>query len=304
MEEFPFLDKDSIKIQQSFYVLPRDLLQRKNLNTKAKLLYAIALDLVALSETNGWRDDIGIWAELDAKKLQALLQCGHSSLSAAYQALQEADLIYRQKRECGMPMRTYLCSLKASSEMPTKDFAIAENAHQLSANQTTKHPKIAPQSCECAHQTILIDPPLSSLPYGVSLTGDAAKGGIMIEALDEEKIMTDVRRLCEENEEEVPAVVRAVIDTVRSDLLSTAPVVWIAGERVDRQSLMAAYSDITYYMLVTVICNTVRRWRAVRKKTSYLRSVLYRARDECAGAAYYTQVRLEGEDKFPILVPS
>lgn len=100
----------------SFYRLPRELFtdeRYSKLSTDAKLLYAIILDRMSLSESNGWHDEQGrIYQIFTMNEAAALLRCGKEKVCRLFADLEEAELIERKRQGLGKPSVIYLRKTK------------------------------------------------------------------------------------------------------------------------------------------------------------------------------------------------
>ncbi len=104
----------------SFYRLPRELFtdeRYSKLSTDAKLLYAIILDRMSLSESNGWHDEQGrIYQIFTQKEAAALLKCSLNKVCNLFADLEEADLIERRRQGLCKASVIYLKKSKGRSQ--------------------------------------------------------------------------------------------------------------------------------------------------------------------------------------------
>ena len=93
-----------------YLMLPRFLTDLEISDT-AKLLYMLLLDRARVSQrTPGWADKQGrIFLHYPVKELAAALHRGESAVKAALSALEDAELISRQRQGIGKPSRIYVC---------------------------------------------------------------------------------------------------------------------------------------------------------------------------------------------------
>lgn len=91
-----------------YITVPRDM-HYMQLSCRGKILYGLLLDLSQLSRRYGrWDADRRVWCSMDAQEAQALLQCGHTTLSRLYAELISHGLITRVRAECGCAIHTYV----------------------------------------------------------------------------------------------------------------------------------------------------------------------------------------------------
>ena len=94
---------------QPYLMFPRFLMELEIPDT-AKLLYMLLLDRARVSQrTTGWADKQGrIFLHYPVKELAAALHRGESAVKAALSALEDAELISRQRQGIGKPSRIYV----------------------------------------------------------------------------------------------------------------------------------------------------------------------------------------------------
>ncbi len=87
---------------------PRFLLQA-DLTQTAKLLYALLLDRVTLSQANGWLDEDGrIYLVFPTEKIAAALDRSPMTVKTALSELEDAGLIVRRRSGFSKPNRIYV----------------------------------------------------------------------------------------------------------------------------------------------------------------------------------------------------
>ena len=94
---------------QPYLMFPRFLMEQEIPDT-AKLLYMLLLDRARVSQrTPGWADKQGrIFLHYPVKELAAALHRGESAVKSALSALEDAELISRQRQGIGKPSRIYV----------------------------------------------------------------------------------------------------------------------------------------------------------------------------------------------------
>lgn len=74
-----------------------------------KMLYALLLDRMYLSEKNDWTDKRGrIYQYFTVKEAQEKLRFGHEKICKLFSELEKADLITRKRQGQGKPSIIYL----------------------------------------------------------------------------------------------------------------------------------------------------------------------------------------------------
>lgn len=95
-----------------FYKVPKALFtdqKYRSVSTDAKMLYALLLDQMYLSEKNGWTDKRGrIYQYFTVKEAQEKLRFGHEKICKLFSELEKADLITRKRQGQGKPSIIYL----------------------------------------------------------------------------------------------------------------------------------------------------------------------------------------------------
>ena len=80
-----------------------------NLSPEAKLLYALTLDRLKLSERNDWRDESGRpFIRFSAGEAALLLGVSESKARRTFRELESPGLIRREKRGQGRPDRLFV----------------------------------------------------------------------------------------------------------------------------------------------------------------------------------------------------
>lgn len=81
----------------------------KHLSPAAKLLYALLLDRMGLSELNGWVDSEGeIFIFCTLKEVGRLLRCRHDKATSVMRELEQNSLLRRERQGLGKPDRIYV----------------------------------------------------------------------------------------------------------------------------------------------------------------------------------------------------
>ena len=96
----------------TFYRIPKLLFTDEKyqaVSTDAKMLYALLLDRLSLSEKNGWKDEHGrVYQYFTIRQAQKLLHFGHEKVCRLFAELDAADLIERRRQGQGKANRIYL----------------------------------------------------------------------------------------------------------------------------------------------------------------------------------------------------
>lgn len=104
----------------SFYRLPRELFtdsKYDNISTDAKLLYAMILDRMCLSEKNGWHDESGrVYQFFTQKEAASLLRCSINKACSLFAVLENAGLIERRRLGLCKASVIYLKKCKPRSQ--------------------------------------------------------------------------------------------------------------------------------------------------------------------------------------------
>ncbi len=107
----------------SFYRLPRELFtdsRYDSISTDAKLLYAMILDRMCLSEKNGWHDENGrVYQFFTQKEAAALLRCSVNKVCGLFASLENAGLIERKRLGLCKASVIYLKKCKHRSQNST-----------------------------------------------------------------------------------------------------------------------------------------------------------------------------------------
>lgn len=99
---------DYLEIPISFF---RDK-KYKHLSTESKLLYALMMDKMPLSEKENLIDDKGIaFVCFPIEEAMTLLGCGQNKAFVTYKELEDAELIAIKTREHGLPNAIYVKNL-------------------------------------------------------------------------------------------------------------------------------------------------------------------------------------------------
>lgn len=118
--------------QYAFYRVPKLLFTSGrfwNLSTDAKMLYALFLDRMALSQRNGWVDSQGrVYIIYTVENIMESLGCGNKKAIKLLSELEEkANLIMREKKGQGKPNLIYLRKFTAIANDMGGHFLKCEN---------------------------------------------------------------------------------------------------------------------------------------------------------------------------------
>lgn len=95
-----------------FYKVPKALFtdpKYRSVSTDAKMLYALLLDRMYLSEKNNWTDKRGrIYQYFTVKEAQEKLSFRHEKICKLFSELEKSDLITRKRQGQGKPSIIYL----------------------------------------------------------------------------------------------------------------------------------------------------------------------------------------------------
>ena len=93
-----------------FLMIPENLFSDERyagLCIEAKLLYALMLDRLSLSEKNGWRDERGVYVYFTRTEAAKLLRVSERSISRYLTELKKTELIKTKRQEVGSPLIIY-----------------------------------------------------------------------------------------------------------------------------------------------------------------------------------------------------
>ena len=134
----------------SYFLFPWFLLDM-DLSHTAKLVYALLLDRVRLSQLNGWTDESGkVFVIFTIEKIADTLHKSLTIIKSALAELEAKDLIKRKRRKFAMPNHIYVklpYGQKISPPLMDKDlsFTIAEKPLGASAEtQPTPGQNVSP----------------------------------------------------------------------------------------------------------------------------------------------------------------
>lgn len=284
--ELPYLTSSNISVISDAYLeLPTELVERQDITLRAKMLYAIVLDITKLSVDHGRCDSDGrYWCEIDATRAQAMLGCGHAALSDAYKELSTARLITRVRVEYGCGMRTYLHPCWGGNQIDGVREDITPNCltdtPQISEVEEDNHLDFAPQVAEKTTQVNSINLSPHNYQQGGSICAcprDAAakrfREQILADAIIRDWVLLPdgAHRL---------AILSLAIDVMTDDSLSAARRFQVGDAYVNRADLLAEYDSIDCETMRVLIGHVAQIWTTIRKPVPYLRRALYTARDD------------------------
>jgi hypothetical protein len=297
-EELPYLTPSNIAIRPShYYIIPCDLFgsRYKSLSLRAKLLYAIILDTLHLSIEFGHRDNDGVpWCELRQQEIMSLLDCKATSLAKAYHELECCGLIYRKRVESGCAMRIY--ARPCWTTEPPQDLqgiatTPAPQYTDTMQGSTTQCASQNPVSCTQVNFT-QSKPGIYSHRDSIKVEDVPSKEDIQSQ-IDIWGIEQDMLQLLSLQESAmVHEILSLAVDVMLKDAASSRQKIRVGQDYISRHELLEAYSMIDRYIMDTLLYKLVQRWDDVQDKVSYLRVALYRAHEDHAEEAYFTQCEL------------
>lgn len=98
-------------MEEQFYKLPQGIFSEKysGISSDGKLLYALMLDRMKLSETNGWRDGHGrVYIIFTREEACRVLGFGKDKAARVYSELETAGLIEQKKQYLARPTLIYV----------------------------------------------------------------------------------------------------------------------------------------------------------------------------------------------------
>lgn len=121
-------------MEEQFYKLPQGIFSEKysGISSDGKLLYALMLDRMKLSETNGWRDGHGrVYIIFTREEACRVLGFGKDKAARVYSELETAGLIEQKKQYLARPTLIYVNELSGreggSSDVVGDGIQLAEN---------------------------------------------------------------------------------------------------------------------------------------------------------------------------------
>lgn len=224
----------------AFYRLPKALFSDQSysqLSSLAKLLYAILLDRMSLSQANGekWRDKNGntfVYYTLD--EVTEVLRCSKDTASRLMKELEQAALITRYRQGLGKPNMIF----------------VSPYGTLQSCN---KNPLISTSG-------VLISPtPEGGNSVGINTqTINKAINNYSHMSVEEAKMLTKTLIHYDILQQDVDvALLDSIVEVMQDVFVQTAPSIYISGESLMRsevQSKLAGTNDMT----VRYVCDRIR----------------------------------------------
>lgn len=247
-----------------FIKLPMALMQdskNKSLSTASKLLYALMLDRMSLSEANGWADSDGeTFIYYSVREACQRLSCGHDKVTRAMRELENAGLLHRERQGQGKPDRLYVLPFSAECDIPADKDSDSAQPGKLETSIPESAKPAPNQTDHNQTEKSYIDP--SIYPED----RDA-----MIERV-KEQIEFDI--LIEQNEKgKVDEIVLLIVDTLRNP----SPTIRIGGIERPRQEVRNRLRSLDRFYIEYVLLAMRRCASEVRNIRAYLLTALYYA---------------------------
>lgn len=268
----------------SFFKFPRALIELaefSSLSSDAKILFALILDRVDLSEKNAERftDSNGkIYVIYTIREICRKLGCGHNKAVRLTDELEDYGLIIKQHTGQGKPNRFLLMpNVMSVLKSGTPD---SQNGNsEIPEKGILEFPK---------EESIYTDNNYTDISY----TDSTINYDRAVEEI-EEQIETD---LIDKDADVVKEIVMIMADV----MCGTSPSVKISGEDVPREVVVSHYKKLNSEHITFVIDNLEDSPKRIRNVKSYLTSALFSAPVTMASsvtAQYNYNVRNIGQGK-------
>lgn len=260
---FPALREINFKVFAGAYV-EIDLDANRDLPLRVRLLHALLSDTLATEDGLVYPDRC---------KLEAMLSCGHATLSACFAQLRLRGLIESAGKSFGGAVAFRLNGLKIAAH-PSKNCSTSVQPLQLQSSKI------------CSQDSLSEITSFEDSPSGDSLTPAACEASARVEwnnlADDAAVIAPAVDKA------EIEEAVRETRRQYMTDMLSIKPKYRVRdGVYASREQLIAAYGAITHTVMAVTVAKIAAHWRGVRDGTSYLRSALMSAVSKHSGEAWH-----------------
>lgn len=260
---FPALREINHKVCAGAYV-EIDLDTGRDLPLRVRLLHALLSDTLATESGLVYPD---------RRKLQAMLSCGHATLSACFAQLGLRGLIESAGKSFGGAVAFRLNGLNSADQSSKICSASVQNL-QLQSSKI------------CSQDNLSEITSFEDSPLGDSLTPAACEASARVEW---NNLADDAAAIAPAADKaEIEVAVRETRRQYMADMLSTKPTYRVRdGVYASREQLIAAYESITHTVMAVTVAKIAAHWRDVRDGTSYLRSTLMSAVSKHSGEAWY-----------------
>lgn len=246
------------KKSEGFVKLPRAVLVDDRISLEAKVLYALMVDRVGVSERSGWKDKAGkTYIYFSRKEVQKVLGCGHEKAGHVAKELEEKGYIVRKKQGQGKPALIYVVGVgKADVKESDKEQSRDTRSDSSDIGKAdTNNTKVRYTEDSYTHQS----------SYGE-----------WRECRNEVKETIEYTVLCGCYTRES---VDAVVEIITEVLCSTAQDLRIGQEMIPREEVKGKFYDLDRET-VSFVLNNMRQLKRIQYAQQYLRTALYRARLE------------------------
>lgn len=260
---FPALREINHKVCAGAYV-EIDLDTGRDLPLRVRLLHALLSDTLATESGLVYPD---------RRKLQAMLSCGHATLSACFAQLGLRGLIESAGKSFGGAVAFRLNGLNSADQSSNNCSASVQNL-QLQSSKI------------CSQDNLSEITSFEDSPLGDSRTPAACEASARVEW---NNLADDAAAIAPAADKaEIEVAVRETRRQYMADMLSTKPTYRVRdGVYASREQLIAAYESITHTVMAVTVAKIAAHWRDVRDGTSYLRSTLMSAVSKHSGEAWY-----------------
>ena len=260
---FPALREINHKVCAGAYV-EIDLDTGRDLPLRVRLLHALLSDTLATESGLVYPD---------RRKLQAMLSCGHATLSACFAQLGLRGLIESAGKSFGGAVAFRLNGLNSADQSSKNCSASVQNL-QLQSSKI------------CSQDNLSEITSFEDSPLGDSLTPAECEASARVEW---NNLADDAAAIAPAADKaEIEVAVRETRRQYMADMLSTKPTYRVRdGVYASREQLIAAYESITHTVMAVTVAKIAAHWRDVRDGTSYLRSTLMSAVSKHSGEAWY-----------------
>lgn len=260
---FPALREINHKVCAGAYV-EIDLDTGRDLPLRVRLLHALLSDTLATESGLVYPD---------RRKLQAMLSCGHATLSACFAQLGLRGLIESAGKSFGGAVAFRLNGLNSADQSSNNCSASVQNL-QLQSSKI------------CSQDNLSEITSFEDSPLGDSLTPAACEASARVEW---NNLADDAAAIAPAADKaEIEVAVRETRRQYMADMLSTKLTYRVRdGVYASREQLIAAYESITHTVMAVTVAKIAAHWRDVRDGTSYLRSTLMSAVSKHSGEAWY-----------------
>lgn len=281
--QLPPLTANNVSVITGVYYRIPTVLDRKpfiSLSVRARVLYAIALDTMALSCAYNRADVSGYWCSVDAADAQRWLQCGHGSLSGAYKELMVTDLLERKRVEPGCPMHTYLRPCwNVPAEQPLY-CGEPDVAPQLAEKDTCSHPESAAQTSNPFQENNLIQSTCYSQSHPTNLRA-VARDRMCKEKLPVQDEIPGLMRelylvLPWKDYERAADILELINGMIAQTIAAPEPGFCVDKKFVSKGEVITVYGRLNCDDLCSLVHSLLPLWHTVKAPVPYLRAALYR----------------------------